>query len=129
METKSWTYGLSGSTRLRPSTHRNPWGCLGKEASAFTKRQLEGSRVRLEFDVEKTDRYGRMLAYVWLAEKLFNEQIVAKGFAKVSTYPPNVKYEDRFIKAQRKARKNNRGLWAPDACPEGCATATRRWGW
>lgn len=107
--------GIDTPETVHPS---EPVGCLGKEASAFTKRKLEGSRVRLEFDVEKTDRYGRTLAYVWLGDKLFNEQIVSRGFAKVSTYPPNVKYEDRFIKAQRKARNNDRGLWAPDACPE-----------
>lgn len=107
--------GIDTPETVHPS---QPVGCLGKEASAFTTRQLSGARVRLELDVERTDRYGRLLAYVWVGDELFNEQIVSKGFAKVSTYPPNVKYEDRFLRAQRQARSNNRGLWAPDACPE-----------
>lgn len=107
--------GLDTPETVHPS---EPVGCLGKEASAFTTRQLDGSRIRLEFDVERTDRYGRLLAYVWVGEKLFNEQILARGYASVSTHPPNLKYEDRFIKAQRKARNSERGLWAPDACPE-----------
>lgn len=107
--------GIDTPETVHPS---QPVGCLGKEASAFTERNLEGEPIRLEFDIERTDRYGRLLAYVWIGDKLFNEQILAKGFAQVSTYPPNVKYEDRFIKAQRQARNNNRGLWAPNACPE-----------
>lgn len=110
--------GIDTPETVHPS---EPVGCLGREASAFTTRRLEGARINLEFDVERTDRYGRMLAYVWVGGKLFNEEIVAQGFANVSTYPPNVKYEDRFLKAQRRARSNNRGLWAPGACPEPAA--------
>jgi micrococcal nuclease len=88
-----------------------PVECFGAAASSFTKRQLEGREVRLEFDVERPDRYGRMLAYVWLADQLFNEVLVDRGFAQVSTYPPNVMYVDRFLEAQRHAREDDRGLW------------------
>ena len=88
-----------------------PVGCYGPAASRFTTTLLEGKDVQLEFDVELLDRYGRTLAYVWLGEGLFNETLVARGFAQVSTYPPNVKYVDRFISAQRDARSNERGLW------------------
>jgi micrococcal nuclease len=72
---------------------------------------LQGRPVRLEFDVERIDRYGRTLAYVWLGDDLFNETLVARGFAQVTTYPPNVKYVDRFLAAQRDARSHERGLW------------------
>jgi micrococcal nuclease len=72
---------------------------------------LEGQEVGLEFDVERLDRFGRTLAYVWLDDQLFNEVLVARGFAHVSTYPPNVKYVDVFLEAQREARSAERGLW------------------
>jgi len=85
--------------------------CYGPAASDFTTSRLEGQRVSLEFDVERTDRYGRTLAYVWNGGGLFNATLVRSGYAQVSTYPPNVKYVDRFVAAQRKARTGDRGLW------------------
>ena len=91
--------------------------CYGPAASRFTTSALEGRPVRLEFDVERLDRYGRTLAYVWLGDELFNEVLVREGYALVTTYPPNVKYVDRFIAAQRDARSHERGLWGA-ACNE-----------
>lgn len=92
-----------------------PVECYGKQASAYTTSRLEGRTVRLELDVERTDRYGRTLAYVWIGHELFNETLVAQGYALVTTYPPDVKYVDRFVAAQREARETGRGLWG--ACP------------
>jgi len=83
----------------------------GKEASNFTKSKLESQQVELEFDVQERDKYGRLLAYVWLNGQLFNEILVKEGYAKVSTYPPNVKYVDKFTVAQKEAREQGRGLW------------------
>lgn len=94
-----------------------PVECFGPAASQFTEREVEGEQVRLEFDVKRFDRYGRTLAYVWIDGVLFNERLVARGFAQVSTYPPNVKYVDRFLEAQREARRHDRGLWG--GCPTG----------
>ncbi len=88
-----------------------PVGCYGPAASRFTEQELEGERVRLEFDVERLDRYGRTLAYVWVGDRLFNEVLVRRGFAQVATYPPNVKYVDRFLRAERRAREAEQGLW------------------
>ena len=88
-----------------------PVECYGLEASGYTTRRLEGERVRLEFDVERRDRYGRTLAYVWLGDELFNETLVRDGYAVVTTFPPDVKYVDRFVAAQRDARDHGRGLW------------------
>ena len=90
-----------------------PVGCYGPAASKFTTDQLEGQHVRLEYDVERLDQYGRTLAYVWLGDELFNETLVARGFAQVATYPPNVKYVDRFLAAQGDAWSHERGLWGP----------------
>ena len=88
-----------------------PVMCYGPEASAFTSQVLSGRRVLLEFDVERIDRYGRTLAYVWVGDRLFNETLVRRGFAVVSTYPPNVKYVERFGRAQHQAREMERGFW------------------
>jgi micrococcal nuclease len=84
----------------------------GEEASAFTTQRLEGRQVALEFDVERIDPYGRVLAYVWLPDgTMFNEVLVREGYAQVATFPPNVKYTDRFLAAQRQARAEDAGLW------------------
>lgn len=85
----------------------------GPEASAFTKEQLEGEQVQLEFDEERIDRFGRALAYVRQGNELFNETLVREGLAEVATFEPNVKYEDRFIAAEREARAAGVGLWDP----------------
>jgi micrococcal nuclease len=88
-----------------------PVQCFGKASSRFTRRALTGRRVRLEFDVERLDRYGRTLAYVWTGEQLFNGTLVGRGYAQVDTFLPNVKYVHRFVAAQRRARAAERGLW------------------
>lgn len=85
--------------------------CYGGRASRFTERRLEGEWVRLEFDRERLDPYGRTLAYVWQDGRLFNRVLVARGYARVTIYPPNDRYEDRLRRAQRLARSEDRGLW------------------
>jgi len=88
----------------------------GPEASAFAKRELDGQEVKLELDVQKIDPYGRLLAYVYLPDgQMFNETLLEEGYAQVATFPPNVKYVDRFLAAQREAREANRGLWGLSA--------------
>jgi micrococcal nuclease len=100
--------GIDSPETVDPS---EPVGCYGPAASRFTTKELEGEHVRLEFDVERLDQYERTLTYVWLRDKLFNETLVTRGFAQVSTFVPNVKYVDRFLAAQRDARTHERGLW------------------
>ena len=85
---------------------------LGRRAYEFTKKLLEGKRVSLEFDVEKHDKYGRLLAYVYLKDGTFvNAKIIQEGYASLMTIPPNVKYADLFLSLYRQARENKRGLW------------------
>ena len=85
---------------------------LGRRAYEFTKKLVEGKRVRLEFDVERYDKYKRILAYVYLTDGTFvNAEIVKQGYASLMTYPPNVKYADLFQSLYREARENQRGLW------------------
>jgi len=88
---------------------------LGKKATEFTRGLVLGKKVRLEFDIEKRDRYKRLLAYVYLPDgRMLNDEIVRAGYAKIYTFPPNVKHVDKFIESQKEARENNRGLWNPD---------------
>jgi micrococcal nuclease len=85
---------------------------LGPEASEFTTQQLEGQEVALEFGEERIDSFGRPLAYVWSSgSDLFNETLVREGLAQVATFPPNTKYEERFLAAQEEARDANLGIW------------------
>ncbi|MDP2929059.1 MAG: thermonuclease family protein [Candidatus Omnitrophota bacterium] len=85
---------------------------MGKEASEFTRRLVEGKKVRLEFDVEKYDKYKRVLAYVYLEDGTFvNARIMEEGYAQSLTIPPDVKYADMFLKLEREAREKKKGLW------------------
>jgi micrococcal nuclease len=120
--------GVDAPESVHPT---EPIECLGRAASAFTRRSLEGEGVGLEFDAERTDRYGRMLAYVWEEGRLFNATLVARGLARVYTFPPNVGHERRFLAAQRRARASDRGLWggcdgAGKAPPGGGGAGSRR---
>ncbi|MFH1414078.1 MAG: thermonuclease family protein [Candidatus Omnitrophota bacterium] len=86
---------------------------LGRKAYKFTRELVEGKQVSLEFDIEKYDKYKRLLAYVYLQDgTLVNAEIIKEGYASVMTFPPNVKYADLFLKLSRQARENNRGLWS-----------------
>lgn len=96
---------------------RRPVGCFGKTASEETKRLIEGKQVILTKDISETDKYNRLLRYVFLPlsdkENLFiNDYLVRQGFANASSYPPDVKYDDRFAQAEAEARENLRGLWS-----------------
>jgi len=89
--------------------------CFGEQASKYTEGALGGRDVELEIDVERTDRFDRTLAYVWIDGELFNERILREGYAVLATFPPNVRYVDRFSAAQRRARDEQAGLWG--TCP------------
>ena len=86
---------------------------MGKKSKWYVESLVHpGDTVTLEFDMEKQDRYGRLLAYVYLSNgKMLNEEIARTGYASLMTHPPNVKYEQRFLQAYREARENRRGLW------------------
>lgn len=93
-------------------TFKKEIGYFGKEAKAYLTNLLDGKSVRLEFDLNRTDQYGRTLAYVFLQNGTFvNAELVKNGYAMVMTVPPNVKFADEFVKLQQEARENKRGLW------------------
>jgi micrococcal nuclease len=88
---------------------------FGEEASDFARHYLDGETVRLAVDAEARDRYGRMLAYVWLRDGTFwNALLAAEGYAQQLTIPPNVTYADLFRRLVGEARRNDRGLWAEE---------------
>ena len=103
---------------------RRPVERFGKEASAFTKRLLEGRRVRLEYDQQRTDRYGRTLAYVYLPDGTFaNAEIIRRGYGHAYTRFP-FRLRDRFRRIEREARSAGVGLWgaAPGERPAAAAS-------
>ena len=83
----------------------------GREAALRNGELVASKRVRLELDVQSRDRYGRLLAYVWVGDVLVNAELVRLGYAQVMTVPPNVRYQGLFLKLQREAREAARGLW------------------
>lgn len=86
--------------------------CYGKEASDRNTQLVEGKYVELEKDISEKDRYGRLLRYIWLGDTLINELLVREGYAHSSSYPPDIKYQNRFVEAQRLAREERKGLWS-----------------
>jgi micrococcal nuclease len=100
--------GIDTPETKKPNT---PVMYYGKEASAYTKKRLEQQTISLEWDVDRRDKYDRLLAYVWIDNELFNETLIKEGYARLSTFPPNVKYVSLFTKAQEQARKQGSGIW------------------
>lgn len=90
---------------------RRPVQRFGKEASDRNKQLVEGKTVRLEKDVSNTDKYNRLLRYVWVDGKMINAVLVEEGFARAASYPPDVKHQDLFQRLERQAREAKRGLW------------------
>jgi micrococcal nuclease len=114
------TLELDGGERVRligvdtPETvdPRRPVQYFGKEASAFTRRMAQGRSVRLEYDQDTRDRYGRTLAYVYLEDGTFlNAEIIRQGYGHAYTRFP-FRYQDQFLALEREAREQERGLWA-----------------
>ena len=95
--------------------HR-PVGCYGPEASAFTHRSLAGRAVRLTFDRERRDRYGRLLAFVEVGGRRFNDELLTGGYARLLLIPPNGLHGRAMLDEELAARSAGRGLWG--ACPE-----------
>lgn len=114
------TVVLAGGERVRyigvdtPELHhpRRPVEWYAREAKEFNRRLVAGKRVRLELDVQKRDRYRRLLAYVYLEDGTFvNAELLRQGYAQLLTIPPNVQHADLFVRLQREAREAGRGLW------------------
>lgn len=107
---------------------RKPVQCFGVEASKKNKELVEGKMVRLETDITDRDKYNRLLRYIWLDDVLINQELVEQGFAKSYSYPPDIKYQDKFVAAEKKAREDKLGLWTActsETAPAAVAPATQ----
>jgi len=121
--------GMDTPETVDPSS---PVECFGPQGSERNQDLVEGRVVELEKDVSETDRFGRLLRYVYVDGQMINEELVLDGYATAVTFPPDVKYQDRLADAERRAREGNRGLWgtcfgeAPTPssgdCPQGCTS-------
>jgi len=85
---------------------------FGIEASEYNTSELLGKKVVLELDVQERDQYGRVLAYVWHEDVLFNKVLLEKGLARVAVFPPNTKYVDQFKSVEQEAKKSGYGIWS-----------------
>jgi endonuclease YncB( thermonuclease family) len=107
--------GIDAPESVRPDTAVE---FMGKEASAANARLVEGRGITLEKDVSDTDRFGRLLRYVWVEDpdrpgnlSMVNLVLVASGYAQAVTFPPDVRYTDELRAAERRAREQGLGLW------------------
>jgi micrococcal nuclease len=111
--------GMNTPETVKPGS---PVEWMGPEASRANAALVAGQTVVLEKDLSETDQYGRLLRYVWLVDgerwTLVNLELVRQGYAQVETDPPDVRYADRFVAAQRAAREAGLGLWGA-AAPDG----------
>ena len=101
--------GVDTPESVHPDKEKNTE--FGTTASNFSKELLTDKYVKIELDVQERDQYGRILAYVYLDDVMVNKTLLQEGYAKVATYPPNVKYVDDFTSIQEEARNNKKGLW------------------
>ena len=92
-------------------TPGEPVECFGRRASAFNERLVAGRTVRLRFDRERRDDYGRLLAYVYAESRLVNAELVRHGYARTLTIAPNDSRAPLFDRLEREAGRAGRGLW------------------
>lgn len=117
------TIEIEGKIKVRyigvntPELHdpKKPIECFGQAATDENKKLVEGKEVYIQKDISETDKFKRLLRYVWVEDIFVNDYLVRQGFAQVSTFPPDVKFQQQFIEAQTEARENKRGLWSQ--CP------------
>ena len=125
MNGKSETIRLIGLDTPETVDPRKPVQCFGEEASKKAKEILTGKRVRLEMDASqgKLDKYGRLLAYIFLEDgTFFNQLMISEGYGHEYTYNLPYKYQKEFKEAEKTAREEKKGLWAKtiasDCSPE-----------
>ena len=97
-----------------------------EEALALNRRLVEGKRVSLTYDKERHDKYGRLLAYVYVNGRLVNAELVERGLARVMPIAPNTRMAGLLLKLQREARAHRRGIWADSKTTAGMSPGSRR---
>ncbi len=114
--------GVNTPETVAPNKPVEPWG---PEATEFAQAFIAAGPVRLTFDQERHDRFGRHLAYVWRGEMLLNEELIRAGFSEaVTIFPYSRLMKDRFLAAQRQAKRQRRGIWSNSQPSLPAATAS-----
>jgi len=93
-----------------PEIH-NKKEAYGIEAWQANRQLVEGREVRLERDVSQTDKYGRLLRYVYVDDIFVNAELVRLGLAEVHAYPPDTRYQELLEELEEEARAAGRGIW------------------
>ena len=108
---------IEGNYRVRyigidtPETHPVP-EAYGTEAWQVNRQLVEGKEVRLERDVSETDKYGRLLRYVYVDDVFVNAELARLGLAEAKAYPPDIKYQEYLEEMEAEAKEASRGMWA-----------------
>lgn len=101
-----------------PEMDQRPWGKKARKC-LITLISDAASKISLEYDIERRDKYGRILAYIWTEDrKMLNEEMMKNGCAVLFTFPPNVRYAERLRAAQKKAREQKAGIWGESGLEE-----------
>ncbi|MDD5036925.1 MAG: thermonuclease family protein [Methylococcaceae bacterium] len=110
---------------------RKPLEAGGLEARDWLREKIAGRRVRLEPGTESRDQYGRLLAHIFTEDGIhINLELVEQGLATTDIFPPNLKYVDELVAAERRAEQKKRGLWAmPEYQPKPLESSTNLEGW
>lgn len=109
---QTWRVRLIGidAPEVRHDGHAGE--CGGGAVAVYARSRLDGRRVRLAFDAALRDRYGRVLAYVYVGNELFNATLVRLGYATAEPVPPNVRFTGEILAGEREAQAARRGLWS-----------------
>ena len=90
--------------------------CFESQATTRNKELVLNKKVTLKKDVSETDRYGRLLRYVYVDDIFVNNQLVVEGYAQASSYPPDIAQQTVFRESERAAREKQIGLWGFPLC-------------
>ena len=90
---------------------------LAQEATRLNRELVEGKTIRLEKDISETDKYGRLLRYVYVGNTFVNAELVRRGLARAEAYPPDIKYQDYLEELEMEAEQAGKGIWAPTLSP------------
>jgi len=102
--------GADTPETVHPRRPIEPWG---PEATEFTEEFLAGGEVRLEFDVEPRDKHGRILAHVWVGDRMLSEELIRAGLARAMLrYPFSAAVKSRLRRAEAEAKNARRGIWS-----------------
>lgn len=85
--------------------------CLAEKSTEANRQLVLNKEIEMEKDISETDKYGRLLRYIWVDNIMVNSEIVKNGWAGVYSYPPDIKYNEVFLRMQQEARLNSLGIW------------------